>query len=913
MRRFWLILLLILPNRLIAQEIDYLRDIKPILREKCYACHGALKQKAKLRLDTVNLLKKGGRSGPAMKPALAEKSLVIEKVTANEEKERMPPEGKPLTDKQITLLKTWIQQGAKAPADEKPEEDPRQHWAFLNPVRPPVPQVKNQAWVKNPIDAFIATEHEKRGLIPASPAEKATLLRRVYIDLIGLPPTRTELQSFLADSSPDAYEKGVDQLMASPRYAERWARHWMDIWRYSDWYGSRHINELRNSRRHIWRWRDWIIDSLENDKGYDRMIQEMLAADELAPGDLDAQRASGYLGRSFYVFNRNVWLQDTVEYTGTCFLGITFKCCRCHDHKYDPIAQEDYYRLRAFFEPHQVRTDPLPGKRELLKSNVAMGSPPGSTLKEGLDCAYDADLKAVTYVFDRGNDKNPVKDREIKSGVPAILTKDEVKVTPVNLPLEAYYPELRPEMRAAAINDVMAGMKKIVGDLAIIRESPSNDPLALLQINLLEKQLAAHKGQLTFVTARLDAELAKVEAGNPNDPKLKDRAAVVAKLERMATLLQTEAEVAQAEFQLAKEMRAFKPKDDKAAKAMADAEKKLADLRAKLPAAQKAASEPAVSYTPLASNYPSTSTGRRLALARWITSKDNPLTARVAVNHIWLRHMGSALVPSVFNFGLNGKRPINPKLLDWLAVEFMENNWSMKHIHRLIVTSNTYCMSSEVGSRNSENRAGVTNSEFRLPNSIDPENRYLWRSNIRRMEAEVVRDSLLHLAGKLDVARGGEDLDPANDDKIPRRSLYFRHTPDEKPLMLEVFDGANATECFERTESIIPQQALALANSDFCHSHARLIARKWSQAGDDDFIAAAFEHLLTRPPSAEERIRCRSFLLRHEELLTRSKKLTAIPNAITGSGIPPSGDPKVRAHENLVHVLLNYNEFVTIR
>jgi mono/diheme cytochrome c family protein len=380
-----------------SEPVDYQRQVKPLLRERCSACHGPLKQKGKLRLDTAGAIRQGGRSGPAVVPGKPAESLLLDAVTGNNH-ERMPPEGEgsALGAEQVALLRAWVAQGAAGPADEKPTEDPRRHWAFQPVRRPVVPAMTNSQSVRNPIDAFVAAERHKRGLTPLPEADQATLLRRLTLDLTGLPPTRAEVQAYLADNSPTAYEKVVDRLLASPHYAERWARHWMDVWRYSDWYGSRYINELRNSRRHIWRWRDWIIDSLEADKGYDRMVQEMLAGDELAPGDADVQRATGYLGRNFYVFNRNVWLQDTVEYVGSGLLGLTLKCCRCHDHKYDPLTQQDYYRFRAFFEPHRVRTDPLPGKRELLKTNLASGSPPGSDLKEGLDCVYDAEPDAVT-------------------------------------------------------------------------------------------------------------------------------------------------------------------------------------------------------------------------------------------------------------------------------------------------------------------------------------------------------------------------------------------------------------------------------------------------------------------------------------------------------------------------------------
>ncbi|MCI0456787.1 MAG: DUF1549 domain-containing protein, partial [Gemmataceae bacterium] len=567
----FLVCLLAVPQRLAAEEpVDYLRDIKPILQERCYACHGALKQKSRLRLDTAAFVRKGGAYGPAIEPGQADRSLLLERVSAREEADRMPPEGKPLTQKQIALLKAWIQQGARAPADEKPQEDPRRHWAYQRPQRPEVPQVRNQSWLRNPIDAFVAAQHELRGLTPAPPADKAVLLRRVYLDLIGLPPTRDELQAFLTDPAEDAYEKVVDRLLASPRHAEHWGRHWMDIWRYSDWYGSRYINQLRNSRRHIWRWRDWILAALDQDKGYDQMILEMLAGDELAPGNPDVQRASGYLGRNYYVFNRHVWLQDTVEYTGMAFLGVTFKCCRCHDHKYDPLAQQDYYRFRAFFEPHQVRTDPIPGKRERIQGSIAAGSPPGAELKDGLDCVYDADPDAVTYLLERGNEKNPVQDLVIKPGLPSVLYSGELRIEPVALPTEIFYPHFQPALREEMLREARAALQKAATEQDDARRALARAPqasedrtptpeLAKLQqtVELAEKQVAACQAQLASLETRISAEQTRYT--RPSDPHWKAQAATAATAERLANLRRAGVEVSQAEQQLARARAGLKP------------------------------------------------------------------------------------------------------------------------------------------------------------------------------------------------------------------------------------------------------------------------------------------------------------------------------------------------------------------
>ena len=346
-----LALLLLLPaSAVFADEgVDYLRQIKPILAARWFACHGALKQESGLRLDTGALIRKGGDSGSVVVAGNAKNSSLLQRVSATDESERMPTLGKPLTPEQIDLIKRWIEQGATSPADEQPEEDPQKHWAFQKPVRPAVPKINNSAWVDNPVDAFIAAEHERRNLKPNSPAAKHVLLRRLSLDLIGLPPTRKEYHAFLADDSPKAYEKLVNRLLNSPQYGERWGRHWMDVWRYSDWYGRRTVNDVRNSYPHIWRWRDWIINSLNEDKGYDRMIMEMLAADEIAPEDDDVIVATGFIVRNWFSLNYDQWMKDLVEHTGKAFLGIRMNCAHCHDHKYDPISQKEYFRFLAIF------------------------------------------------------------------------------------------------------------------------------------------------------------------------------------------------------------------------------------------------------------------------------------------------------------------------------------------------------------------------------------------------------------------------------------------------------------------------------------------------------------------------------------------------------------------------------------
>jgi hypothetical protein len=861
-------------------EPDYLRDIKPLLMKKCDACHGAVRQKAGLRLDAASLILKGNKRGPVVVPGKPDESRLMEMVA--DDPVRMPPKGagEHLSAKEIELFQEWIRHGAKMP-DEPIPPGPKDHWAYQTPKRPAVPRRETQA--TNPIDAFLDVERQKHH-VPTSPeADKPTLLRRVYLDLIGVPPTPDDLHAFLQDNSPDAYEKVVDRLLRSPMYGERWGRHWMDVWRYSDPFGLG--EEYRYSQRHIWRWRDWIIDSLNADKGYDRMILEMLAGDEIAPADRDTLRATGYLARNWYKFNRTVWLQDTAEYTAAGFLGITMRCCRCHDHKYDPISQQDYYRFRAFFEPHDVRIDPVPGQPDVLKDGIAR--------------AFDAKPSEPTYLFVRGDERMADKSKVMSPGVPGVLGPDPA-VTAINFGPKDFAP-LLPEAAAGArrlataelgvaeeaakkANDAVAEAKRRAdhqATLAFIAGSATRIDVAdarLVQIaTLANARLAAGQATADAVEARIAADTSKLSGAA--EATWKPLALAAGKAERKAAALQAASSL------LALEQAS---PTDKAKIAAAKKAKEAADA---------AAAKEDSAYTPLVPMNPTTSTGRRLALAKWIADAKNPLTARVAVNHIWMRHFGTPLVPTVANFGLNGKPPTHPELLDWLAVEFTESGWSMKHLHRLIVTSRAYRLSS------------------RMPDKpIDPENRYYGRINPRRMEAEVVRDSLLAVARQLDPTIGGPIIDEKQGQTSRRRSVYFRFNTEYKMQFLDQFDAASPTECYERRESIIPQQALALHNSPLALNMTRELAGQLAVRPTDapTFVTTAFEHVLSRSPTAEERTRCESFLREQAALYQKPDRLTSFPPGPAGV-TPPSPDPARRAREDLIQVLLNHNDVVTIR
>jgi len=934
--------LLLTANAAAVEPVDYQREIKPLLAARCVACHGGLRQKGGLRLDTAAAILKGGESGPAATAGKSEDSLLVGAMTG-EAGFQMPPagDGEPLDEKQVALVRRWIDEGLKHPADETPQADPKSHWSYQRPLRPALPTPKNAAWAQNPIDALLAAEHESHGVAPAPSADPATLYRRLYFDLIGLPPGRDELQQLVLEHSPESYERVVDQLLASPRYGERWGRHWMDIWRYSDWYGKRDIHQHRNSRKNIWRMRDWVIESLNADKGYDQMVVEMLAADELDPANDEMNRATGYLGRNFYVYNRNVWLQDTVEYTGMAFLGVTFKCCRCHDHKYDPITQEEYYQFRACFESYGVRTDRTPGKPATLSVTNSAGTAKEDVLKEGFDRVFDEDPAAPTYLFTRGNERSPEKDRVITPGVPAILG-GKLEIRPVDLPVTVYYPALREfveQETVAALTEKVAALqaesKKAaaafdaavelaqappVATTAAKQEAPTAATISSLKHESDHKQdlVAAAEAEIESIQARYAADRAQHLLPAPDNAEhLLQEAAYLERLAAMKQFVAKRSAARHAQF-LARCARDAAPEDAAVLQKLSDAETAMTVASVQLAQARIALVEPNQKHSPVDKAYPAQSSGRRLGLARWIVAPENPLTARVAVNHIWLRHFGSPLVSTVENFGLRGATPTHPALLDWLAVELVENQWSMKRLHRLIVTSQAYRMQSAP-----TNPVDLAADAVRA--KLDPENRLLARMNPRRLEAEAVRDSLLALSGALDDTMGGPDLDPAESDRVRRRSVYFRHTPDDKPALVDQFDAADPVECFRRPESVVPHQALVMANGAMALDHSRLITAKvvvlagGSPQGnspvavdDERFITAAWEHVLARVPTEQERQACLAFLANQTKLLADPKALEAQEGAATGQ-VAPSADPATRARETLVHVLFNHHEFVTVR
>ena len=706
-------------------------------------------------------------------------------------------------------------------------------WRPFAPVnRSPVP---GNTAPSGAIDAFLEEKLAESQLTYRLAASRDALLRRVYLDLIGLAPTPEERASFLADTSPDAYAQLVERLLNDPRHAERWARHWMDIWRYSDWAGWADGKQIRDSQPHIWRWRDWIVESLAADVGYDRMLTDMLAADERTPDDVAALRATGFLVRNYKMLSREQWLQDTVKHTSLAFLGLTVGCAQCHDHKTDPLPQTDYYALRAIFEPHQVRIDHVPGQAD--------------TTIDGLARAFDSDPAVPTYFLPHGDERAPDKDRVIAPGVPACLG-GALAVTPVPLPPEAVAPQRRELVREA--------MEKAAEALSQNAMPPDKAPA--------EQKLTALRA--LFVVERLE------DAGKKDTPEWTEAAQACLSAQREETRRTAQAAVTTAETAHVEALQ-------KDAASAAEPTRKLEEARQKLTAAETASAEPlTAAYVPRAlPAHPAQSSGRRLAFAQWLTRREHPLTARVAVNHLWARHFGSGLVPALADFGHAARPPSHPALLDWLAAEFMENGWSFRHLHRLICLSEAYQQSSaEVGAAHAA--------------AIDPDNRLLWHFPSRRLEAEAVRDNLFHLTGGLELTRGGPELDQNLALTSGRRSLYFRCAAEKQSEFLQAFDGPSVVECYERKPSVMPQQALALLNSDVAIARAKAAASTIPQTTDDPTLfSELFIRFLTREPTAAESAACTEFLHQRRE----------------------AAADEVRTREMLILTLLNHHEFLTLR
>lgn len=828
-----------------ARPVDFTREVGPILAAKCQGCHGAAQQLSGLRLDSRAAALTGGYSGPAIVPGKSGESKLILMATGAKKGVLMPPGGQPLSPAQVATLKAWIDEGAHWPdngiASKALTRQAPAHWSFVPPRRPETPHVRTRAWVRNPVDAFILARLESEGVRPSPEADRPTLLRRASLDLIGLPATPAETAEFVSDNRPDAYERAIDRLLASPHYGERWARQWLDLGRYADSDGY----EKDTVRPHAWRYRHWLIDALNRDLPFDQFTMETMAGDLLPGATVDQKIATGFHRNT--LTNREggtdpeQWrfeqVLDRTSTVSTVWLGLTSGCAQCHDHKYDPISQKDMYRMFAFFDnaDETLIEAPLPGE-----AGPRMHALPAyqKARREILEKYKIAELQAAWEARLLEASANPGKSHEwdFALGVVRVLVDYADRML-----------RLGPSGRSEQENDLMT------------RHFLARYGDAVTKEKLAEQKIPDAVAELK----KLDADL----------PVSSEAPVLISSPDNRKTHIRIRG-----------------------------------DFR-----------ELGIEVTPGAFSFlhplPEDPKPSRLTLGRWLTSPDNPLTARVAVNRMWQEFFGRGLVRTSEDFGKQGERPSHAELLDWLAVEFRERGWSMKQIHRTIVLSATYRQSSAV-------RPDLS--------SKDPSNILLARQSRLRLSAESIRDAALATSGLLNPAMGGRSVRPPQPDGVAalgyansvkwepskgvdryRRGLYihFQRTTPYPQLMN--FDSPDANlACSRRQRTNTPLQALNLLNDEVFFEAAqglasRLMREATGVAGRIDY---GFRLALGREPGARERDRLAAYFEQQTGIFRRD---TPAAEAVYPMRVTGTDAAEAAAWVGVARTLLNLDEFIT--
>lgn len=814
---------------------DFAKEVEPVFKRRCQMCHNATLKSNGLRLDDGASALEGGYAGPVILPGKSAESKLIQRVTSEKDGFRMPPAGPLLSAAEIATLKSWIDSGAEWPRTQAAKQVAKSTlWSFQPLVQPDVPAVRNSAWVRNPIDRFILARLERESIAPSPEAPKTVLVRRLSLDLTGLPPTPTQVAEYLGDTAPGAYERLVDRLLASPHYGEQRARAWLDLARYGDSDGL----EKDRTRPWSWRWRDWVINAFNTDTPFDRFTVEQLAGDLLEKPIQDQLIATGFHrntlsnreGGTDPEESRFEQLVNRTNTTGTVWLGLTVGCAQCHDHKFDPISQKDYYSLFAFFNNSDERDidAPLPGETgPYLRSRPAYLAERWKLMSlygiDRLQQEWEANvLKAMN---------NPGEDLDwdfvIANSRPMFDRFEEVLRTPRESRSERdrerlmYWFISTPGPSKNRDADALAGLRDFRKRLS---ELDAQHP-ALSQAPVMVELPSPRK---TYIAVRGDFKARGIEV---------------------------------------------------------------------LPA-------PPAALGPLPEGAPR----NRLTLARWLVAKENPLTARVAVNRLWQEMFGRGLSVTSEDFGTQGAKPTHPELLDWLAAEFRDTGWSVKQMLRLIVTSATYRQSSNTRPELMEK---------------DPENTLLARQSRVRLQAEQIRDAALAASGLLNDRVGGPSVRPPqpkgvaelgyagsvkwDEDEGPdryRRGLYIHFQRTTPYPMLMTFDAPDSNvSCSRRRRSNSPLQALNLLNDPVFFEAAQAFAlRITGEAPAESRLDRAFQLALSRPPSGAERARLQSLID------TSAATLAADPKSATE--ILPLR-PEAAAWVSAARVLLNLDEFIT--
>lgn len=819
----------------LTRPVDFAAEVRPIFESTCFGCHGPEKQKSDFRLDSKASALRGGQTGLAILPGNSAGSPLIHYVAGLVEDMQMPPRSgtnQPLTAAQVALLRGWIDQGADWPEsqDKLPEKSKSEWWSFQPVIRPCVPQVSPGDWVRNEVDHFILETLQREGLTPSAAADRRTLIRRVTYDLIGLPPTPEETAAFLGDDSAGAYERLVDRLLASPRYGERWARHWLDTVHF----GETHGYDKDKTRPNAWPYRDYVIRSFNQDKPYSRFVEEQIAGDILYPDDPDGVLALGFLAAGPWDFVGHVELpesktdgliaryndrDDMIMTTMSTFQSLTVHCARCHDHKFDPIPQEEYYGLQAVFA--------------------------------GIDRA------------DRWFDHDPVafvKRKKLLAEKQELSARQETLQARVVQASPALFQLI--EARQVELNKQLGALSK-----SSSQDSPGNGERLPSRDPAEEARLAARRSALQEELQQLGAERQTLVDRLVDQTTRLELAEVESRLTAVAAglaqlLAPGKVYAATPDFSPSGN---FKPPGQPRPVHVL----RRGEVKQPLHLARAGALSCVPGLEPVfVLKDPAAEGERRAALARWITASTNMLTRRSIVNRIWQYHFGRGIVETANDFGHMGARPTHPELLDWLAFWFVDEGESLKKLHRLLVTSATY-------------RQGSTDRADGA--RVDADNRYLWRMNRSRLDAESLRDAMLFIAGRLDFTMGGPSVQQFHfkDDHSPvydysrfdvgspaatRRSVYrfiVRSVPD--PFM-ETMDCPDPSLLAPRRGTTVTAlQALALLNDPWVLQQAEAWAGRLASSTSDlsAQVVAACELALNRPPQPREAVRLLAYAREH--------------------------------------------------
>lgn len=1023
--------------------VDFQRDIHPILAARCHECHGPAKQKSGLRLDARPPALQGGESGhPALVPGRSADSALLQRVTSTNPDEVMPPQGERLTAGQIGLLRKWIDEGAVWPEDPARPADWRAHWAFRAPSQPAVPATRDRRWARNPIDRFILARLEKEKLRPSPEADRITLIRRLSLDLIGLPPTPEEVDAFVRDRAADAYERLVDRLLASPHYGERWGRHWLDAARYADSDGFE-----KDKPRFIWNYRDYVIGALNRDVPYDQFVVEQVAGDLLPNPTQDQVVATGFLRNAMLNEEGGVdpeqfrmdAMFDRMDAIGKTVLGLTIQCAQCHNHKFDPMTQEEYYRLFAFLnndheasavaytaDEQRRRADLLREMRDLeeglrhatpgweermvaweesIKASPTEWVPvPCVNAGDNGERFYyheDGSIRAASYAptqwtahfrgtnrlaavgafrFEHLTDPNlPCQGPGRSLRGMAALSEFMVEATDASNPTnrvkmkfvratadfanaeKPLEPEFQSEGRkrgggdkrtygpvAHAIDgngdtawgiDAGPGRRNVPRQAVFIPEQP----IAFAQGAIFDFRLQQNHGGdnsddnqnhnlgrfRISVTSATNAVADPVPAGvravlaRPREQRSPAQVAAVFSYWR-TTVPEFKSVNDQIEALWRRWPEGAPTLTLQARRGAGPGDEMRPTHVLKRGDWLKPAREVAAGVPAFLHPLPAGAEPNRLTFARWLVDPKSPTTARVLVNRVWQTYFGTGLVETPEDFGLQSPAPSHPDLLDWLACEFTGRAWSLKALHRLIVTSATYRQSSRVSPRLYE---------------IDRYNRLLARGARFRVEGEIVRDVALAVSGLLNPALGGPSVyspspkflyqppasygpkvwDEATGPDRYRRGLYtFRFRSVPYPV-LQNFDAPNGDfSCVRRQRSNTPLQALSTLNEVVFTECAQALARRTLEHGgrtDEERITYAFRRVLSRPPTSAEKMELAGLLERQSRRIAEG--WVNAHELATGRHEPPANLPAgatptaLAAYTALARVLLNLDETIT--